>query len=232
MKRTLLALNGKVEGMPRVLGSKTVGIARSILGAIVATTTAVAALVGLYVDVPELLTAMRHTVPARGEGRDKTTTRTTDVAVATLAQADIPAIEETGAQPAVVPKVEEMRELNVLVFDATGNSRLFSSMVQILRTAIPYGTIAAQFAWENKKWYDTTRVMWQREENKTYAECILDWLPGEQLSDVYIPYRTTHGARYFGIDASRDLIIFVGWDYGNIIEAYEKQETLICRVAG
>lgn len=230
MKRTLLELNGKLDRMPESLTARAANVVGHGVALCITAITLTSAALSMYVDIPVLFSAKEPSAPLRGEHNpraqeDGVTTASVNPRKTGNGEARV----EAGHSVAV-PTIEE-GELDILVFDATGDSRLFGSMVQILKSAIQNSQITAQFEWKNKVHYRTTRVMWQGTENRIYAECIVDWLPGQQVSDVYIPYRSTHGARYFGINATRDIVVFIGRDYDSIIEAYEKRETLTCRTS-
>ena len=123
---------------------------------------------------------------------------------------------------------ERKRPLNIIVFDATWNLNIFNDVVLRLRYTLPHAEVVGSSDWSDKKIYDRTQILWQWDRNAATAECLVEWIPGEQDSWEYRPWETVRGYTYFGMRPERDIIIFVGQDWWNIFDASENPPTEGC----
>ena len=192
-----------------------------------------AAVAGLLVDVPQIV---QHGWPGT---RDRTATEQTE----DRQQRAVRGIEQSGSNLAAQKSgpdhsestedtreiTERSRPLNLIIFDATWNQNIFTDVVRRLRYTLPHAEVVSSSDWSNRKIYDRTQILWQWDRNAATAECLVEWIPGEQDSWEYRPWETVRGHTYFGMQPERDIIIFIGQDWWNIFNASENPPTEACR---
>ena len=115
-----------------------------------------------------------------------------------------------------------LEQLNTLVFDATGSERTFKIVVRELRREYPDWSIDAKYDWieKDRNLFPRTLIFWQGKENKKHARSLEKRFSGPQQIRSY----DDNPSGFFGFDEERDVIVFIGRDWRNILDGLRQPD--------
>ncbi|MCW5202413.1 hypothetical protein VU12_05690 [Desulfobulbus sp. US4] len=115
---------------------------------------------------------------------------------------------------------DEGKNLNVLLFDATGDHRKFNIFLREFHREYPAYLIDSEFNWieKDQNLMSKTLIFWQGKNNEKYAIQLEERLPGEQRIHDYLD----DPMGFFGLSKDRDIIIFLGNDWRSILRGLRK----------
>ena len=108
-----------------------------------------------------------------------------------------------------------LEQLNMLVFDATGSEKTFEVVVRELRREYPNWSIDAEYSWVEKGQnpLSITLIFWQGKENEKHARGLEKRFSGPQEMRSY----DNDPGGFFGFDKERDVVVFIGRDWKNVL---------------
>ena len=106
-------------------------------------------------------------------------------------------------------------QLNMLIFDATGSERIFEVVVRELRREYSNWSIDAEYNWIEKEQNPLSRtlIFWQGKENEKHAHGLERRFGGPQEIRSY----DDDPGGFFGFGEERDVIMFIGRDWKNVL---------------
>ena len=113
-------------------------------------------------------------------------------------------------------------QLNVLVLDATDSKRIFDIVVRELKREYPNWFIDAEYDWVEKERNPRSRtlILWQGKENEKHARSLEKRFSGPQELRSY----DDNPGGFFGFDEDRDLIVFIGRDWRNVLNGLRQPD--------
>ena len=113
-------------------------------------------------------------------------------------------------------------QLNMLIFDATGSERIFEVVVRELRREYSHWSIDTEYNWAEKDQNPVSRtlIFWQGKENEKHARSLEKRFSGPQETRSY----DDNPGGFFGFDEERDVIMFIGRDWKNILNGLRQPD--------
>ena len=113
-------------------------------------------------------------------------------------------------------------QLNMLVFDATGGERTFKIVVRELRREYPNWSIDAEYNWIEKDRNPRSRtlIFWQGKENEKHVRRLGERFMGPQEMRNY----DDDPGGFFGFGKERDVIMFIGRDWKNVLNGLRQPD--------
>ena len=113
-------------------------------------------------------------------------------------------------------------QLNMLIFDATGSERIFEVVVRELRREYSHWSIDTEYNWAEKDQNPVSRtlIFWQGKENEKHARGLEKRFSGPQETRSY----DDNPGGFFGFDEERDVIMFIGRDWKNILNGLRQPD--------
>ena len=115
-----------------------------------------------------------------------------------------------------------LEQLNILVFDATSSETTFKIVVRELRREYPDWSIDAKYDWieKNRNLFPRTLIFWQGEENNKHARSLEKRFSGSQQIRSY----DDNPGGFFGFGKDRDVIVFIGRDWRNVLNGLRQPD--------
>ena len=118
-----------------------------------------------------------------------------------------------------------LEQLNMLIFDATGSERIFEVVVRELRREYSHWSIDTEYNWTEKEQNPMSRtlIFWQGKENEKHARGLEKRFSGPQETRSY----DDNPGGFFGFDEERDVIMFIGRDWKNILNGLRRPDNAL-----
>ena len=113
-------------------------------------------------------------------------------------------------------------QLNMLVFDTTSDERTFKVVVRELRREYPNWSIDAEYNWIEKDRNPRSRtlIFWQGKENEKHVHRLGKRFRGPQEMRSY----DDDPGGFFGFGKERDVIMFIGRDWKNVLHGLRQPD--------
>lgn len=109
-------------------------------------------------------------------------------------------------------------DLNVLVFNASEYTQAHTRFVHDFINELPGLRVESSSQWAQRYEMESSLIFFQGKQNKKYALQLAEWFPGPQEAQDY--QKDPDG--FFGFSPERDIIIFVGNDWRDLIRVLER----------